>query len=406
MSNEQLFIASKIKVGFQKRQDTYTGSLAYVTYFDLKGVLRKEKSWEGWRDKSIEPVEFDNVPTEGFVLNKKVGGKGWSSWDTRQEYVRVYDPRNFEFEITVPNLLFILRECDCSRGKGLEGKFVYAWSGTTLVLLPASSEEYKKSESYTNLQAKTIKAKELVKGASYLTKKQEKWIYIDRRIKYNADITEGHWYYYRDTPSAEFLHVFWNTDEKKFIFQKDMKNLAAVISESPDDSYAGLVEMYDKSEYGSPPVRLFTVKQPPLKIAPERYWIRHSWAKEAAPGVFHQYHTEVYSEVDNIRLTSKITLQDSLIPKCLGTKFVKIERGDKVWYSDKHRHGGGHHGFGVISELEVADLCLCVELASGSKFKIENSYLTPIGDIDGEDGRTDTQTDSGSGKAEEGNLQG
>ena len=84
MSNQQLFIPEKIKVGFQKRGDTYTGNLAYVIYYDQKGKLRKETSWESWRDKKIQSEEFTNEPTEGFVLNKGVGGVRQSyGWNTR-----------------------------------------------------------------------------------------------------------------------------------------------------------------------------------------------------------------------------------------------------------------------------------------------------------------------------------
>ena len=72
--NSNLFIPNRIRVGFQTRNDTYTKKLAYVIYYDEKGKLRKEPSWNSWRDKKIDPEEFDNVPTEGFVLNKKVGG--------------------------------------------------------------------------------------------------------------------------------------------------------------------------------------------------------------------------------------------------------------------------------------------------------------------------------------------
>jgi hypothetical protein len=70
----QLFIPSKIKIGFQKREDTYTKKLAYVIYYDLKNKLRKETSWNSWRDHKIEPLEFENKPISGFVLNKGVGG--------------------------------------------------------------------------------------------------------------------------------------------------------------------------------------------------------------------------------------------------------------------------------------------------------------------------------------------
>ena len=46
-----MFIPERIKVGYQERSGTYTGQLAYIIYYDVKGVLRKEKSWESWRHK-------------------------------------------------------------------------------------------------------------------------------------------------------------------------------------------------------------------------------------------------------------------------------------------------------------------------------------------------------------------
>ena len=60
----------KIKVGFQERSDTFTKKLAYVIYYDQKGKLRKEKSWNSWKDDKIQDLDFDNIPTSGFVLNK------------------------------------------------------------------------------------------------------------------------------------------------------------------------------------------------------------------------------------------------------------------------------------------------------------------------------------------------
>ena len=132
MSN--IFIPQKLKVGFNNRDDTYTKKLAYIIYYDNTGKLRKQISWENWRDKNIEPLEIDNTPISGFVLNKKVGGYQ-DYYNMRQTYIRVYDPRDFEFEITVPNLLYILENTSSIKGKGLEGDFVYGWDGTDLLLI-------------------------------------------------------------------------------------------------------------------------------------------------------------------------------------------------------------------------------------------------------------------------------
>jgi hypothetical protein len=176
----QIFLPQKIKVGFQNRSDTYTEKLGYVIYHDGK-IWRKEASWESWRDKTDpgnSPLEFDNVPTEGFVLNKKAGGHSWSGWNPRQTYCRVYDPRGFEFEIDIPNLLYILENTSSYVGKGLEGNFVYGWDGKNLVLVPEKAPEYKTMQDYTKKQGISFSKKDLIPGMCYLTKKLEEVLYM------------------------------------------------------------------------------------------------------------------------------------------------------------------------------------------------------------------------------------
>ena len=183
-----IYVPKKIKVGFNERDDTYTGKLAYVIYYDEKGKLRKETSWDSWRDKSIDPEEYDNEPTSGFVLNKKVGDYAGDWGNHRQAYCRIYDPRGFEFEITINNLLFILEHCTCCPGKGLEGDFVYGWDGTDLVLLPTNSPDYIEIEKYSKRinNRKIFTGKDLIIGATYLTKDNEEWIYMGRFDKWKC----------------------------------------------------------------------------------------------------------------------------------------------------------------------------------------------------------------------------
>lgn len=196
-----LFIPEIVKVGFQERSDTYSGKLAYIIYKDEKNTWRKEKSWSGWIDKKIDPIEFKNEPYEGFVLNKKVGDYQ-SGWDHRKSYCRVYDPRyKFEFEISIDNLLYILENCNSIKGKGLEGEFVYSWSGKDLVLLPTSAIDYKNIKDRTEkiFNKEFIKAKDLLIGNTYINKKGEKYTYLGKYDKYgyNNKISNGkhHWFY-------------------------------------------------------------------------------------------------------------------------------------------------------------------------------------------------------------------
>lgn len=195
--NSNIFMPKTITAGFQKRYGTYTGQLAYIIYTDEKGVLRKEKSWNSWRDEEIEPLTFDNVPTSGFVLNKKAGGYS-TGWNHRQTYVRVYDPRGLEFEISIPNLLYILENTNSIKGKGLEGEFVYGWYGSELLLIPTSSPDYAELMAFNQAihNKKTIKAKDLKIGATYKTKQNEEYIYMGKFDYFNYGTNKGKYHFF------------------------------------------------------------------------------------------------------------------------------------------------------------------------------------------------------------------
>lgn len=246
MSN--IFVAPKIRVGFQNRSDTFTGQLAYIIYYDEKGKIRKEKSWEGWRDKKIDPKEFENVPTEGFTINKDIKRYSGEWFSSTRTMIRVHDPRGFEFEVTTENLIGILMHTDCLR-RGLIGEFVYAWMGTELVLLPTNSEEYKNAVKYTTGLSKKVSAKELVPGISYKTKREGNVIYIGRMNWYSYK--DESWYScYWDGPRKEQkVHVFTNDDGKSFFKKTSADFLAEPNSDTPVSNYAALVDKYNKKLY-------------------------------------------------------------------------------------------------------------------------------------------------------------
>lgn len=242
--NTKLYIPKKINVGYQERNDTYTGKLAYVIYWDDKGVLRKENSWNSWRNEKLSNNEIDNTPTEGFVLNKGVGGQRMSyGWNARNEYIRVFDPRGFEFEISVMNLLFILQECTSTKGKGLEGEFIYSWNGTELILLPVNCEEYKTSVKHTSLQGKKVTKSDMNIGCTYTHKDGNNLTYLGR-----FDFYQGGW------TSTEKVkgHVFLNNDNGKYILEKGFTKLALKTSDESVDNYSDILEEFYKSRFGSP----------------------------------------------------------------------------------------------------------------------------------------------------------
>jgi len=299
MNNTQLFLPAKCKVGLQLRDGTYTGKLGYIIYHDGK-KWRKETSWESWRHKEgqkrngwnpetrkhytgivkgVEPIEFDNVPTAGFVLNKKAGGYS-SGWNHRQTYSRVYDPRGWEFEINVPNLLYILQECNSFKGKGLDGEFVYSWDGKDLVLLPVSSPDYIACKAYTDLQDVKFNSREdLHEGFLYLTNRQEEWVYLGRyevctdtyNNKTEIEIENRH----RNPKLFQKRHVFVSIGESynRYEFLTGFSRIKQKISDDCHSDFANLVDKFLKSEYMGKPDRLVVDKL--TKNALET--LRHGW---------------------------------------------------------------------------------------------------------------------------------
>ena len=69
MATQTNFIPSKLKVGFQQRPTSLNRSLGYVIYYDEKGKLRKETSFESWRAKDIDPQEHENTPQNHFLVS-------------------------------------------------------------------------------------------------------------------------------------------------------------------------------------------------------------------------------------------------------------------------------------------------------------------------------------------------
>lgn len=160
-------IPKNIIVGFNKREDTYTGKLGYVCSINSKGKADQQSLYT-WSDKEMGFIETENEPTSGFVLNKRVGGKSYS-WNPRQVKARVYDPRGWEFEISMDNLLYILEWSQSFPGKALDGEFVYAWGyGNGVYLLPVESHEYKTlMEASDKDKTPTIKKKDLKDKSLY-----------------------------------------------------------------------------------------------------------------------------------------------------------------------------------------------------------------------------------------------
>lgn len=188
LNTSELYLPKTLKVGYQYRNKKFEKKLGYVIYYDHTGKLRKEISWENWRDKQINSNEFENTPTEGFMIHTNIKDK----WSQRQEYLSIYDPRGFEFEITIDNFIYIIQHCNIIN-TGIVGKLVYVWKGPELLLMPiADNTTYTElSNLQQSLFAPKDKSLELIPNKPYIIKngsRREKWYYLGTTKLINGEI--------------------------------------------------------------------------------------------------------------------------------------------------------------------------------------------------------------------------
>ena len=242
-----LYIPKTITVGYVNRTDTFTGKLAYVIYTDHKGKLRKQTSWENWRDKDIEAQTFENSPQPNFSFNKGIQRDG--HWGSGRSKIRIWDPRDFEMEIEVDNLIGILMHSDVSKRDIVE-PCVYAWKGTELIVLPTNSVEYQESVKHTNKQTMKVGTKELGIGYTYQVKAdRSEVVYLGRFPtygKHDDNVGGGRWGTTLTQTQVEKKpqHVFIDPTTGYIEFKSPTQYLAHVVSEECHPQYAELLDKF------------------------------------------------------------------------------------------------------------------------------------------------------------------
>lgn len=348
----KLFIPQKCRVGFQHRKDTFTGKLAYVIYYDSLGKIRKEKSWKGWcwlpgterkvydhetREhvpvEGIEPWDFENEPTSGFVLNKGIQRYNWSHFGSGRSMIRIYDPRGIEFEITPENLIGLLMHTDCSK-REIQGDLVYAWAGGKIMLLPCASEEYEKAKDFTALQAIKVGARELKEGHTYVTKQEDHIVYLGRHMWYEE---KGRYDNNGSRPGSK-QHIFCDLEGKHAQPIKSVPTkIAACADPHPHDQTASWIDSYLASEQSSKIVGWET--EPLTEEDWDRDWSKHDSFTATieqngefyAVGIRTAVHWQVYGHerrFDRSRFGARTAPVEELAPDTLGWTYNRRIKAD------------------------------------------------------------------------------
>lgn len=287
-------------------------------------------------------------------MNKKVGGYS-TGWNHRQTYVRIYDPRNFEFEISVPNLLYILENTNSIKGKGLEGEFVYGWDGTDLILIPTSSPDYEELTKYNEkmFNAENIKAKDLIIGATYLTAKNDEMIYLGKFDYYDdVYVSDGYenvkdyWSSYRQREKYHYenkitgkRHYFCSIDEDGSVDFSELQSISKkFIACTDSECHVQYSELFDKlecSNYHYSPLGEdvyieYTEKTLQDKIEKEKYFI-YIWYLDNG----------IYKKASfRINENGKLYTSDLTKKYCGYTVEEILEQCVKVFRKDKYLKNG------------------------------------------------------------------
>lgn len=235
---KNIYIPKKIRVGFQKREDTYTGKLGYIIYYDAKNKLRKEASFNGWIDQNIDVLEFENNPQSGFVFNR--GVKRYSSFNYSAAKIRVYDERNFEFEIDMSNLVEIMKHSDISHQE-IEKKCIFAWQGKELVLLPINSELYTEAQKYTTKILNPLNVREFIPGQTFKNKAGTELIYLGDYYYYSL---KGYSKFYENSSVEQIKKkqsFFYDLKDKKY-FNVNKQTMIELYDENINKKYINILE--------------------------------------------------------------------------------------------------------------------------------------------------------------------
>lgn len=156
MTDYAINFPEKYYVGIQGMapRSTTEYPLGFATPYGTDSAFAKRKQtvddWCGTRKYNyqtrqyedvdgVQPTIIDNVPVEGFQLEKVV-----SRWQTSNKMFRVNDPRGFTLEIDTFNLCDLLLNCTVDHGQ-LVGKFIWGRKDGKNFLTRLSHPAYQES---------------------------------------------------------------------------------------------------------------------------------------------------------------------------------------------------------------------------------------------------------------------
>lgn len=138
----------KAPAAFQKRKDSIDRSAAYSGRRQMNGII------------------IDNKPMIGFRISRSLRRLGW---DNRNTYIRIEDPRGFEIDISVANMIMLTDNNLLENGEILR-ECVWGRDGNTNILLPVNSTPYMQAVTNTARVKSSVNSRTVCAGDHVILK--------------------------------------------------------------------------------------------------------------------------------------------------------------------------------------------------------------------------------------------
>jgi hypothetical protein len=140
---------------------------AYMTHYEDNAAGRKRQAQvDGWSRGKMKSVIIENKPMIGFRVSRGLRRLGWSHHATS---VRIEDPRGFEVDISVSNMMMLTDNNLLENGEILR-ECVWGRDGGMNVLLPVNSQPYLQATENTERMASTVNSRSVQLGDTVLLK--------------------------------------------------------------------------------------------------------------------------------------------------------------------------------------------------------------------------------------------
>lgn len=196
MDNFQIKIHDKLYVGFQ-RNASATGAMPvgwFTPYDDNKAGQKRRDAIDNWStyhnngQKPLNPILLDNKAMIGFRISQRQRNAGWHS---STEYIRIEDPRGFEVDITLVNMIMLTDNNLIENGEILR-ECIWGRDGNFNVLLPINSTPYEQAFSNTERQKTHVNIRKLSRGDHVVLKNGISGRYMGKLHSVNIE-TENHY---------------------------------------------------------------------------------------------------------------------------------------------------------------------------------------------------------------------